>query len=98
MKDILTRLNSLHRPSLLMRAARIGADRYRRASHLRRLLRCSTLPRSGPALMHLIEIEAELNAQRKMADASYCLVRHVEVVIAMIGEARVLRGGLDQIT
>jgi hypothetical protein len=98
MQDILTRLNSLHRPSLLMRAARIGSERYRRASHLRRLLGCTTLPRSGPALMHLIEIEAELNDQRKMADASYCLVRHVEVVIAMIGEARVLRGGLDQIT
>ncbi|MBW4960995.1 DUF6477 family protein [Sulfitobacter sp. CW3] len=98
MQDIISRLNTLHRPSLLMRAARIGAESYRRTSHLRRLLGCSALPRSGPALMHLIEIEAELNDQRKMADASYCLVRHVEVVIAMIGEARVLRNSPDQIT
>ena len=98
MQDIISRLNTLHRPSLLMRAARIGAESYCRASHLRRLLGCSALPRSGPALMHLIEIEAELNDQRKMADASYCLVRHVEVVIAMIGEARVLRNSPDQIT
>lgn len=98
MQDIISRLNALHRPSLLMRAARIGAESYRRASHLRRLLGCSTPPRSGPALMHLIEIEAELNAQRKMTDASYCLVRHVDVVSAMIGEARVLRSSEDPIT
>lgn len=98
MQDILSRLNGLKRPHLLMRAARIGAESYRRGTYLRRLLGCSLLPRSGPALMHLMEIEAELNTQRKMADASYSLIRHVEVVIAMIGEARLLRATLDEIT
>ncbi|SFS53339.1 hypothetical protein SAMN04488040_0792 [Sulfitobacter marinus] len=98
MQDIISRLNNLHRPALLMRAARIGADKYRRTGHLCRLLGAGTPPRHGPALMHLIEMEAELNDQRKMADASYCLVRHVEVVIAIIGEARMLRSGPDQIT
>jgi hypothetical protein len=98
MQDIISRLNALHRPHLLMRAARIGAEHYRRTTHLRRLLNCSSLPRSGPALMHLIDIEAELNAQRKMADAGYSLIRHVEVIIAMIGEARVLRATLDEVT
>lgn len=91
MQDILSRLNAIHRPHLLMRAARIGADNYRRSIHLRRLLGFDVLPRSGAALIQLIDIEAELNAQRKMADAGYSLIRHVEVLIAMIGEARLVR-------
>lgn len=98
MQDIISRLNALHRPQLLMRAARIGAENYRRVTHLRRLLNYSTLPRSGPALMQLIDLEADLNAQRKMADAGYSLIRHVEVIIAMIGEARMLRATLDELT
>tara|TARA_R110002012_G_scaffold12287_11_gene54948 strand:+ start:6552 stop:6848 length:297 start_codon:yes stop_codon:yes gene_type:complete len=91
MQDILSRLNAIHRPHLLMRAARIGAENYRRSIHLRRLLGFDGYPRSGAALIQLIEIEAELNTQRKMADAGYSLIRHVEVLIAMIGEARLLR-------
>lgn len=91
MQDILSRLQMIHRPGLLMRAAMIGAENYRRRVHLRRLVGDCTLPRSGAALTHLIEIEAEMNAHRKMADASYSLIRHVEVLIAMIGEARVLQ-------
>ena len=91
MQDILTRLNELHRPPLLVRAARIGAEHYRRSSHLARLLGGGGLPGTGLALIHLIEIEAEINAQRKMADAGYNLIRHVEVLIALMGEARVLR-------
>ncbi|MEL7088895.1 MAG: DUF6477 family protein, partial [Planctomycetota bacterium] len=38
MQDVLTMLQCLHRPRLLMRAARIGAEDYRRAAHLPRLL------------------------------------------------------------
>jgi hypothetical protein len=59
--------------------------------HLRRLTDGGVLPRSTSALIQLIEIEAEMNLQRKMADASYSLIRHLDVVIAMIGEARLLR-------
>ena len=91
MQDMLTRLNGLHRPPLLVRAARIGAEHYRRTSHLGRLLGGGALPGAGLALIHLIEIEAEINAQRKVADAGYSLIRHVEVLIALMGEARVMR-------
>ena len=38
MQDLLTMLNTLHRPRLMMRAAQIGAQDYRRATHLPRLL------------------------------------------------------------
>ena len=91
MQDILSMLNSIHRPRLLMRAARIGAEDYRRAAHLPRLLGYGNLPRQGVALLRLIEIEAGLNDQRRAQEASYSLLRHIDVLIAIVGEARTLR-------
>ncbi|NUH64133.1 hypothetical protein HTT03_02295 [Sulfitobacter sp. S0837] len=95
MQDLLTMLNKLHRPRLLMRAAKIGADEYGRATHLPRLLGFGVLPRHATALLKLIELEAELNTQRKSGDASYSLLRHVDVLIAMVGEARFLKSATD---
>jgi hypothetical protein len=93
MKDIHSLLASLHRPRLLMRAARIGAQEYRRTASLPRLLGYGVLPRHAAALMLLVEIEADLEYQRTRADACYNLVRHVDVLIAIVGEARALRAG-----
>lgn len=91
MQDLISMLHSIRRPPLLMRAARIGAEDYRRTVHLPRLLGYGVLPRHGSALLKLIEIEADLNTQRTSGDTSYSLIRHVDVLIAMLGEARVLR-------
>jgi hypothetical protein len=91
MKDIHTLLASLHRPRLLMRAARIGAQQYRREGHLPRLLGYGMLPRHGDALMKLVGIEAELETQRVDQDTAYSLTSHVDVLIAIVGEARELR-------
>ncbi|MFT6674144.1 MAG: hypothetical protein ACJAVM_000315 [Sulfitobacter sp.] len=91
MRDVLSILSSLKRPKLLIRAARIGAQDYRRNSHLPRLLGYGALPRSSAAVFKLMEIEQDLNDQRKTADAGYDLIRHVDVVIAIIGEAHILR-------
>ena len=91
MQDILSMLNTLRRPRLMMRAARIGAEDYRRTTHLPRLLGYGVLPGHGQALMRLMEIEADLEDARKSADAGYSLVRHLDVLIAMVAEARVLR-------
>ncbi len=91
MQDVHTLLANLHRPRLLMRAARIGAQDYRRAGHLPRLLGYGVLPRHGDALMRLIDIEAELEEQRTGPDAAYNLTRHVDVLIAIVAEARELR-------
>ena len=92
MQDLLSMLNALHRPQLLMRAARIGAENYSRTVHLPRLLGYGMLPRHGAALVKLMEIEAEQEEKRVTSDAGYSLVGHVDVLIAMVGEARVLRG------
>lgn len=91
MQDVLSMLQSLKRPRLLMRAARIGAEEYRRTAHLPRLLGYGNLPRHAPALMRLMEIEAELNTQRIEDDSAYSLLRHIDVLIAIVGEARVLQ-------
>lgn len=91
MQDIHTLLANLNRPRLLMRAARIGAQDYRRAGHLPRILGYGQLPRHGETLMRLVDIEAQLEEQRKGADATYSLIRHVDVLIAIVGEARALR-------
>lgn len=91
MQDIHSLLATLHRPRLLMRAARIGAQDYRRDGHLPRLLGYGVLPRHGQALIRLVDIEAELEQQRASADTSYSLITHVDVLIAIVGEARALR-------
>lgn len=91
MQDLLSLMNSLRRPRLLVRTARIGADDYRREKHLGRILPGLASARSGPVLMKLIEIEASLDASRRGLDASYSVARHVEVLAAMLGEARLMR-------
>ncbi len=91
MQDLLTVLRQLRRPRLLIRAARLGVDGYRRDPHLRRVLRTPSPPRTGSALMTLIELEADLESQRAAEEASYSIARHVDVLIAMMGEAQILR-------
>ena len=76
---------------LLSQSYRIGAQEYRRGPQLQRLLGYGQLPRSGAALMKLMEMEADLEDRRVAGDAGYSISRHVEVLCAMMGEARILR-------
>lgn len=91
MTDILTHMAALRRPRLLIRAARFGLMDYRRSTHLPRHLGIGALPRSEPALKRLMDMEILLESQRKHRDAGYSAARHVEILIAMMGEARLLR-------
>ncbi len=91
MLDLHSRIATLKRPTLLARAARFGVDDYRRTVHLRRILKCDALPRHGAAIMQLLEIESEIDALRKDGSASYRPARHVEVLIAIMGEAHLMR-------
>ena len=91
MQDLISMLQSLRRPRLLIRAARIGVEDYRRDSHLPRLLEFGTMPRPGAAIIRLMEMEAALNDARKTDAAGYSIARHVDVLVAMMGEARLLR-------
>lgn len=90
-------IGSLNRPRLLVQAARFGVDGYSRTTCLARLLRSLSLPRSGEAILRLLDIEADLNDRRIVAAADYSVARHVEVLIALMGEARLLRAVLRPI-
>ena len=91
MLDLHTRIAMLKRPSLLARAARFGVDDYRRNVHLRLILQCDDLPKHGPAIMQLLDLEAELDDLRRDRTARYRPAQHVEVLIALLGEAHLLR-------
>ncbi|QOL79952.1 DUF6477 family protein [Pseudooceanicola spongiae] len=91
MQDIQTMMAQLRRPGLLIRAARIAAEGYRREAHLAALLGASVLPRHGAAVMKLWEREAELDGLRRNRSSMYVPSAHVEVLSAMIAEAQLLQ-------
>jgi len=91
MNDLMTMLKSLHRPRLLVRAARFGLADYSRERDLRRIMKESGLPSPGRALMSLMSEERHLEDKRKTGDAAYSIARHVEILIALMAEARLLR-------
>ncbi len=88
MLDLMTMITTLRRPRLLARAAKFGAQDYSRERHLQRILGYGRLPGSGPALVRLLEMERELNSLRKEEDTAYSLVRHLDLLIAILGEAQ----------
>lgn len=87
MTDFRTTLANLRRPRLLIRAARHGMGDYRRERDLRRLVNASA---PETALPELIYAEERLEQIRQTGDASYSIARHIEVLIALMSEARLL--------
>ena len=91
MLDIHTRLAALKRPKLLARAARFGVDDYRRSLHLAKILQSDDLPRHAQAIMQLFDIENEMNTARQEGSGNYSYARHVDVLIAIAGEAKLMQ-------
>ncbi|WP_264213477.1 DUF6477 family protein [Leisingera thetidis] len=87
MQDVFSRLTLLRRPRILARAARLGAQNYCRKRDLRRILGYGAVPKPAAAVMRLLEIESAFNAARLAGEAGYSLIRHVDVLIALAGEA-----------
>lgn len=86
-----TVLHALFRPRLLVRAARLGVDEYNRNKFLRRILKVSDAPGHARALSALILLESEIEAARQARHGAYSYARHVEILIAILAEARLLR-------
>lgn len=89
MADPLTHIETLRRPRLLIRAARHGLANYSRDRTLARLL---TTPQktSDGVLTDLMRTEAEIEATRTSGDVAYSVSRHLEVLIALMSEARLM--------
>jgi Family of unknown function (DUF6477) len=88
MTDFCALLSELRRPRLLIRAARLGLQDYRRDRDLRRLIAQTLSPER--AVPQLVEEEERLEETRKAGDAAYSVSRHVEVLIALMAEVRLL--------
>lgn len=88
MSDTRTILGTLRRPPLLMRAVRAGLAHYRRGPALRRLAGGETLP--ARALTRLLAHEARMEETRASGGAGYSPARHVELLVALVAEARLL--------
>ncbi|MDJ1007139.1 MAG: DUF6477 family protein [Paracoccaceae bacterium] len=96
MASLQTALADLRRPRLLISAARFGLADYDRSRDLRRLLRLGAVPSPGQAVARLMDEEAGLEATRQAGAATYSVSRHVDLLIALMGEARLLaRAGGD---
>ncbi|KAA9009213.1 DUF6477 family protein [Histidinibacterium aquaticum] len=96
MQDLFSLVEALRRPPLLVSAARFGVDDYSRERMLPRLLRCATAPRTGEAVVQLLELEEDHDGRRRAGAAEYSVARHVEVLIALMAETRLLRASGPQ--
>ena len=90
MNDCLAMLKAMNRPRLLVRAARIGVQDYRRERDLARVLKFERIPGPRSAVMQLLQQEAELEEERANGTSTYSVRRHVQVMIAIMGEAMLI--------
>lgn len=98
MLDIQSLVTQLRRPRLLVRAARFGIDEFRRDRDLPRLLKCEKTPKSGDAIMQLMDVEADLNNQMRQNVPGYTVARHIDVLTAIMSEARTLAATTANVT
>ena len=90
MSEILSALASLRRPRLLIRAARHGMTDYSRERTLTRLVEGQSSMAPEAAVRLLMQAEAQVESDRQKDDGTYSVARHVELLIAIMSEARML--------
>lgn len=76
-------LSCLRRPRLLLAAAARGVALYRRERDLPHVIATDQ-----PALPALLAAEGALDAARRAGQGGYSVRRHIEVLIALLAEAR----------
>lgn len=89
MTDFKTTVQQLQRSRLLIHAARMGLGDYRRERDLRRIGHMSLHPEQ--ALPHLLEKEERIEDKRRKGDVGYCIAQHIDLLIAVLGEVRLIR-------
>ncbi|SER43660.1 hypothetical protein SAMN04490244_10139 [Tranquillimonas rosea] len=90
MTDLSALLDTLRRPAILIRAARHALAEYDRQRDLGRLLAEGAGLSPDRAVRDLLAREAELDASRTEGAATYSIARHIEVLVALMAEARLL--------
>lgn len=90
MSELMSALASLRRPRLLIRAARHGMTDYSRERTLTRPIEGEKTLRPEAAVRMLMQAEARVESDRQKDDGTYSVARHVELLIAIMSEARLL--------
>ncbi len=90
MSELAQLVNALRRPRLLLQAVKHGLGDYQRDKVLRRVLGDASIPGPRKAVAALMLAEELLETARRSRDTGYSVSRHVEVLIALIAEARTL--------
>mgnify|MGYP000580644773 CR=1 FL=1 len=83
-------LNAIRRPKILVRAAKIGLEWYRRERDLTKVIHAMTTPAPERAGERLVAAERGLEKVRGTGQANYDVQRHIAVLTALLGEARLL--------
>lgn len=81
-------LQNLNRPKLLVNAARVWLPDFNRDRSMRRIFPGIVPPAPGRGFDALVEQEAAIDQIRRDGAASYSAARHIELLVAMIVEAR----------
>jgi hypothetical protein len=81
--DLTRDLHGLRRPRMLLAAAVRGLALYRRERDLPRVIDADQ-----PALAALLAAEGALDAARRAGQGGYSVRHHLEVLIALLAEAR----------
>ncbi len=90
MPDLATLVAELRRPRLLIRAARFGLAEYNRARDLKRLTNARQATSPADAVAALMAEEERVEETRRAGDAAYSIARHIELLIALMAEARLI--------
>jgi hypothetical protein len=90
MTDFRTHLAALRRPRLLVRAARHGLQDYRRERDLNRLIGAHPGMTAEGTVRRLMDTEEDIEETRRAGDADYSIARHIEVLIALMAEVRLV--------
>lgn len=98
MSDLRTLVSSLRRPRLLIRAARIGLSDYKRERDLCRIVGQPAPPAPPSAVRALLDREAAIEENRVRGSATYSVMQHVDVMIALMAETRALPRSADPIS
>jgi hypothetical protein len=90
MVNIIDILQTLKRPKILVRAARLGLAEYNRDRELRRITKTSRNTCQQTVFDRLLAHENRLEYARCNGDASYSIQRHIQVLTAVLAEAKLI--------
>lgn len=90
MSDHVQPLSTIRRPALLVRAARFALRGYCRQRDLDRLIPGAEPHPAGAVLPRILAAEAEVETARRAGAGHYDPARHIALLVAIMGEARLL--------